>query len=164
MTKVGVYKITYKVWYTNYSTNIIAQTVPFTVTVIDPCDNPVSVTASTLSDQFYTITQNAFEYQFPVYAVSPTWCTITYAYAITNSVGAAAINKFSSTTRTFTFKQLTDLSLSGSSAKDYTITVTGTAGKTTFASDKAFFNLQLKNPCIDPDFVKIQTYPLPTGM
>ena len=56
MSKVGVYKITYKVSYTNYSTNFIAQTVPFAVEIIDPCDKPISVTANGLSDQFYTIT------------------------------------------------------------------------------------------------------------
>ena len=50
VTKVGVYKITYKVMYTNYSNNFIVQTVPFLVKVIDPCDKPVSVTASGLSD------------------------------------------------------------------------------------------------------------------
>lgn len=56
VTKTGVYKISYIVLYTDYSTNFIVQTVPFTVTVIDPCDKPTSVTASDLADQFYTIT------------------------------------------------------------------------------------------------------------
>ena len=104
MAKAGIYKITYKVAYTSYSTNSITQTVPFTVTVIDPCDKPLSVTASALTNQFYTITQNAFDYKFPAYTVSPTWCTITYTYTITNSAGDAAINKWSPTTQTFTFK------------------------------------------------------------
>lgn len=50
VTKAGVYKITYKVAYADYLTNFIVQTSPFTVTVIDPCDKPVSVTASGLTD------------------------------------------------------------------------------------------------------------------
>ena len=50
MTKVGVYKITYKVQYTSYPTNSIVQNAPFEVVVIDPCDKPVSVTTSGLTD------------------------------------------------------------------------------------------------------------------
>ena len=98
VTKVGVYTITYKVKYTNYSTNFIVQTVPFVVTVIDPCDKPVSVTASGLTDQFYTITQSAFDYKMPVYTANPSWCAISYTYTITDLTGDAAIYKWDPTT------------------------------------------------------------------
>jgi len=56
VAKAGVYKIGYNVKYTDYPTNLIVQTVNLTVTVIDPCDKPVSVTASVLTNQVYTIT------------------------------------------------------------------------------------------------------------
>ena len=60
---------------------------PFIITIIDPCDEPVSVTASTLTDQEYTITANAATYTVPVYTADPSWCAITYTYTITNSAG-----------------------------------------------------------------------------
>ena len=98
MTKVGVYQITYKVKYNSYPTNSILQTFPFSVTVIDPCDKPVSVTASRLTDQFYTITQNALVYKIPLYTANPSWCAITYSYTINSSVGVAAIANWDPTT------------------------------------------------------------------
>lgn len=103
---------------------------PFVITIIDPCDNPVSVTASTLSAQEYTITESSFTYQVPGYVSSPVWCAITYTYTITDVAGDAALT-FDSTTRTFTFSQVDNLSLSGPTFKDYVITVTGQAGNIT---------------------------------
>ena len=50
VAKAGVYEIVYKVRYKDYPTNFIVQTVPFVVTVIDPCDKPVSVTASVMTN------------------------------------------------------------------------------------------------------------------
>jgi len=44
------------VFYTNYPDNEVEQSIPFTVTITDPCDNPVSMTASDLTDESYTIT------------------------------------------------------------------------------------------------------------
>ena len=63
----------------------------FTIVVIDPCDSPVSIIPSTLSDQEYTITQNKFTYQVPVYTSDPSWCEITYSYTITDFAGDAAV-------------------------------------------------------------------------
>ena len=76
--------------------------IAFTVLVIDPCDIPVSLTASTLTDQEYTITQDLFTYQVPVYTVDPAWCAITYTYIITDPAGDAAV-LFDDSTQIFTF-------------------------------------------------------------
>ena len=100
--KKETYPIKYRVYYTLYSTNIVTLIDPFTITIIDPCDNPVSVTPSTISAQEYTITQPSFSYQVPVYVSNPTWCAIIYTYSITDSAGSAALT-FDPTTRTFTF-------------------------------------------------------------
>jgi len=100
--KKGMYRIKYRVYHTLYSTNVVTLTDPFIITIIDPCDNPVSVTPSTLSAQEYTITQSAFTYEVPAYVSNPTWCAITYTYSITDAAGSAALT-FDQTTRTFTF-------------------------------------------------------------
>ena len=42
--KKGTYPIKYRVYHTLYPTNVVTLTDPFTITIIDPCDKPVSVT------------------------------------------------------------------------------------------------------------------------
>ena len=54
--KKGSYPIKYRVYHTLYPTNIVTLATPFTVQIMDPCDAPVSVTASALTNQEYTIT------------------------------------------------------------------------------------------------------------
>ena len=49
-TKVGVYKITYKIALSNYLRNFIVQPGAFTVTVVDPCAKPLNVTPSALKN------------------------------------------------------------------------------------------------------------------
>ena len=122
--KKGKYPIKYRVYHTLYPTNVVTLTDPFIITIIDPCDNPVSVTPSTLSAQEYTITQSVFTYEVPVYVSNPAWCAITYTYSITDAAGIVALT-FDPTTRIFTFNQVDNLSLSGSNYKDYEVTVTG---------------------------------------
>ena len=80
-TLKGEYFISYDVYHTNYDTNKVTVDVPFLITVIDPCDEPVSVMPSTLENQEYTITDNAnLPYVFDVYTADPLWCAITYTY------------------------------------------------------------------------------------
>ena len=122
--KKGTYRIKYRVYHTLYPTNVVTLTDPFIITIIDPCDKPLSVTPSTLSAQEYTITQSAFIYEVPVYVSNPNWCAITYSYSIVDAAGSAALT-FDPTTRTFTFNQVDNLSLSGSTYKDYVVTVIG---------------------------------------
>ena len=54
---VGIYEITYRVQFASYPSLSLVQEFPFTVTIVDPCDDPTSVTPSTLVDQEYTIMQ-----------------------------------------------------------------------------------------------------------
>lgn len=56
---VGTYPIKYRVFYTSYPMNTIELESPFTITVLDPCDMINSITVPTLSDQTYTITDEA---------------------------------------------------------------------------------------------------------
>ena len=112
------------------------------------------MTPSTLSAQEYTITQTAFTYQIPVYASNPTWCAIIYSYTIASAAGDAALT-FNPATRTFTFSQVNDLTLSGSTMKDYVITVTGEAGITIPVQAQRSFTLTIRNPCINSAFVTI---------
>ena len=65
--------------------------------------------------------------------------------------------------REFTFDYSADLNFCGVSSRDYTITVTGTAGEVVLTDDSAFFVLTVKNPCIDPDYIVINQAPLPVG-
>ena len=48
--KKGVYPINYVAYFTNYPSNVANLAETFTVTVIDPCDDPALVQASVLTD------------------------------------------------------------------------------------------------------------------
>ena len=102
-----------------------------------------------------------FDYEVPVYTADPAWCEITYSYTISNLSADKALG-FDPTTRIFSFEQLDDLLLSGPTEKDYTITVKGETGNVVKKSIEATFTLTLKNPCIDPSYVTIQSVPYPT--
>ena len=54
--KKGIYPIKYRVYHSNYPTNVVVLEDPFIVEIIDPCDNLTQLTASVLTDQEYTIT------------------------------------------------------------------------------------------------------------
>ena len=62
LSDVGVYEITYRVMYSGKS---LVKEFPFTVTIIDPCDEPISITPGVLVDQEYTLMQAAFDYIVP---------------------------------------------------------------------------------------------------
>ena len=47
--KKGTYPIKYRVYHTPYPNNVVTLTDPFTITIIDPCDKPVSVTFAALT-------------------------------------------------------------------------------------------------------------------
>ena len=51
--------------------------------------------------------------------------------------------------------------MSGPDFTDFTVEMTGTSGYLYPVTDVTSFNLRLKNPCIDPIFVSIQTAPVP---
>ena len=61
------------------------KTFSFVVTLVDPCDGPVSVTPAGLTDQAYTITQTDFaDYTHPDFTVDPSYCPLTYTYVVTD--------------------------------------------------------------------------------
>ena len=59
ISKKGMYPIKYRVYHSNYQSNIVTLEVPFTVEIIDPCENDATIISSTLSNQEYTITDTA---------------------------------------------------------------------------------------------------------
>ena len=50
VTLDGSYPISYRAYHTNYAGNVQVKRTAFTMTIIDPCDAPVGVAASTLQD------------------------------------------------------------------------------------------------------------------
>ena len=129
VAKVNVYPIKYRVYHTLYNSNVVTLADPFVITVIDPCDKPVSLTASTLAAQQFTITDNPKTYQVDAYTPDPAWCDITYTYSIDVVAGGSAVTfNDDASVRTFTFNYSADLDLCGLVSIDYTVTVTGEIG------------------------------------
>ena len=56
LSAVGSYQITYRVTFDSYTQLSRVQSIPFKVEIMDPCDNPVSISFDgTPDDQEYTI-------------------------------------------------------------------------------------------------------------
>ena len=73
-----MYPIIYIILYLNYPSVYIESVDPFMITVIDPCDEPDSLTSTTVVDQFYTITEDLIEFSFDPFITNPAWCSVTY--------------------------------------------------------------------------------------
>ena len=111
--------------------NSVVQTSPFTVSITESCPQPNTLTASVLVDQEYSITDAALTYTFDPFTADPVTCGIIYTYTVPDPAGDPVIVAFDGATRTFMFDYSADLApLVDPLAqfKDYTITVTGTAG------------------------------------
>ena len=120
VTKDGEYPFKYRLRLRDYPENVVESPVPFTITVIDPCDNPVILHAPELVDQEYTITDDALPYQIPEFIPEPSWCDVTYSYTIVDPKGADAVDfDTDPDSRTFTFSNLEDLTLAGANFTEY---------------------------------------------
>ena len=147
---VGSFEITYKIVLADFQTVETEQTTPFTVTIAPSCPTPITLDPSDLVDQEYTLTSTSVPYTFDAYPVDPPICDITYTYNFAEATGAPVVSVFDSDSRTFTFEYDPDLNpLVDRLAlyKDYTVTVTGTAGLVTSASVSQTFKLRVMNPC-----------------
>ena len=87
---------TYRVTITGTASRLTDQlikTATFDLTLVDPCDPPTSLTKPAFDNYMYTIADNnANPYTYPVFVVSPDYCTITYNYATsTLTNGGSAI-------------------------------------------------------------------------
>ena len=157
VTKVGIYPVKYRVYHTLYSSNIVTLAEPFVVTIIDPCDKPDSLTASSATAQEYTITADPKTYQVPAFTPVPAWCAITYTYTVDDSSGGGAVAfEDDQNVRQFTFDYEDDLDFCGPVSTDYTVTVLGEIGITETKTDSTSFTLTLKNPCIDSSHVSFE--------
>ena len=104
---------------------------PFIITVIDPCDKPVHLAASTVVNQEYTITDISKTYTVPDFTPNPAWCAITYSYSVADTTGGAAvIFNSDAAVRLFIFNYSADLNLCGPVSTAYTVTVNGEIGIT----------------------------------
>ena len=120
--KKGEYAIKYRVYHSDpaYAANVVTLAGAFVVTIADPCDAPVSVTASPLTAQEYTITDNPLIFQIPPFAADPVWCEIVYSYSITDISGDACVSfNADPSLLQFTLTYHADLNLSGPTSQNY---------------------------------------------
>ena len=138
---------------------------PFTITIIDPCDDPISVTALPIDNKEYTITDTTLSFVYDAFTSDPDWCSVNYSHTVLDVNGDSALPtlSFDQVSRTISFTDNTDLLLSGATFLEYTVTVTGVAGNISEVSGFTSFALKVKNPCINPAFVTIDSKALPTG-
>ena len=92
VARKGKYPIKYRVYHTIYITNVVTLSVPFVITVVDPCENDASISKVALQNQMYTITAAPKDYQIPTFVVSPVWCDITYTYTVNSISDSAAVS------------------------------------------------------------------------
>ena len=91
-TTDGPYPIRYRVYHSNYPSNVVEQPFPFTITIVRSCDNPQTLDAPTFTDQEYTITETAKTYTVPAFTYTPTFCDLVYSFSVSAPEGQFAIN------------------------------------------------------------------------
>ena len=69
--------------------NATTKSSTFSITLIDPCDPPVSITGVDLIDQSYTIGLTGASVVHPDFITDRAFCPLVYTYEITELVGAA---------------------------------------------------------------------------
>ena len=75
----AVYQIVYSVGLAYYPSASVAQTVPFTITIVDPCNPPTSITPSAaIATVYYTVDDPTIAINIPNFTVDPVWCELTY--------------------------------------------------------------------------------------
>ena len=73
----------------------------FTVTLVDPCDPPTSLTAATLTNQEYTITDTTKTYTHPEWTIVPSYCPFAYTYDIADITNVSGVKAISQTGKIF---------------------------------------------------------------
>ena len=89
----------------------VTKDATFILTLVDPCDPPVSVTSVPLQNQVYTLTDDsATPYVHPAFVVEPSYCPLVYSYSQTYlSDGDSALVLPASDDKTFSFGYTKDL-------------------------------------------------------
>ena len=88
----------------------------------------------------------------PPFLVDPPSCIIVYSYTVSGE-GEQLVSQFDPSTQTFTFENLDNYALSGSSSSTYKFTINAvTGGTVSQQTATATFNLKAKHPCQDTDF------------
>ena len=85
-TLAGERTITLSATFADYAVD--PSTESFTVTIIDPCDNPVSVgldVGESFEDQEYIITDAEKTYLLPSFVADPVWCDVTVTVVSSSS-------------------------------------------------------------------------------
>ena len=133
----------------------MSDSVLFGIDIVDSCQTAI-IKPSELLRQEYTIFQKAFSYEFPSFETEPADCPVRYTYTVSNQSGESVVD-FNSKLRQFYFGYSEDMSLAGDLYTDYKIEITATNDDdiTTANEIRASFDLRIKNPCLDPDYVKI---------
>ena len=129
-------------------TAIPAAIKAFKVQFINSCEPPTSTTPSSISTKTYNLTYaTALSFVVGAFTVNPTFCQISYSFAISPTITPASVVAFDLTTRTITV-QSNDLSL----ARTYTITVTALSPNNLVITPALSFSLVLVNPCLTATF------------
>ena len=157
----GVYTFVYEATTYEGVAGVSSQ-LTFEVELIDPCLDP-KITFEQPDDQSVTLTDTQKTYSLsPQITVVPDFCTVT----ITSSTGSAELDKhlvWDENTQTYTLAQVTDLNLLTSEKLGQTFPVTLTVSVSSPFStdpptvDEKTWDLEVKNPCLDTDFVSISS-------
>ena len=113
---------------TDYPNTVIPNEAIGTVEFVLECKNPISITASFMVPQEYTISDTAKTYQIMPFTTDPPGCPVTYTYAV-GPPAAQDVVSFDEATLTFTFFNDQDVGIAMNTP--YGILITGEAGTVT---------------------------------
>ena len=164
----GDYVYTFKVS-TGGADASLNPTFPVTQVLVDPCLTP-TITTPTITGPFeYTITDDektiAYDSGSDQFTVSPAYCPVEFVFESDLDFDVSTGLTFDETDQDFTLPNysadLDSLNADGT-PKTYTNKVTYNvyskyldSGATVTGTDDITFDIEVKNPCIDTDFVNI---------
>jgi hypothetical protein len=132
--------------------------------LVDPCDPPISITATGWEPQEYTLTADSKSYSHPEVVIDPDFCPYKVEYTIQNLPNEeTAITQPDSDEGTFVILYQTGLyPLDKEQQVDAVFTSESVYGENnTPVTEEASFKLSFNSPCVDPDFVSIKGITLP---
>lgn len=171
---IGEWRVQLKAYFYGHEEHAVLSD-EYRIVVSDPCDPP-TMTPMAAQSFAYVITDNigashqadlttAFANFYA--SVSPSFCYSRIEYR-NDDVDTASAFSFDSATDTFSINKLTDLELLGSNKASVTKTVYFDmfygyeCADCVRGFETVAFSITLKNPCVDRNYVAIQTLSLPT--
>ena len=152
VAKVGVYPISYRVYYQNYPENFEDKINAATIVVTDPCSEPFGITATSqmfVEPYLFTGDSPSLDFLMNPFETDPPSCPVTYScemmlgasFDLCQVIDEDTVGSFDTATGNY---QLKSTDIENFAEGHYELEITGALGPLT---DSITIEIELVNPC-----------------